>query len=158
MKLNGLWRHRDFMKLWMGETVSLFGSQLTLLALPLTAAVLLQATPQQMGWLNAAAFAPFLILTLFVGVWLDQQHERPLLVISNLARAFLLILIPIAFWAGILRIEYLMIIVFLVGIFNVVFELAYQSYLPTLLRREMLVDGNSKLFASSSLAEIGGQV
>jgi len=156
MKLNGLWTHRDFMKLWMGETLSLFGSQLTLLALPLTAVVLLKATPREMGLLNTAAFAPFFLITLFAGAWLDKRHQRPVLIISNLARALLLICIPLGYWVGVIGTEYMMLIVFLIGVFSILFELSYQSYLPTLLSREQLVEGNSKLFASASIAEIGG--
>lgn len=140
----------------MGETVSLFGSQLTLLALPLTAVVLLHATPGDMGRLNAAGFAPFVLLTCFAGVWLDKRRKRSVLVVCNIARALLLMLIPLGYFAGVLRIEHMMLIVFLVGVFNITFELAYQSYLPTLLYADQLVEGNSKLFASSSLAEIGG--
>lgn len=151
-----LWRHPAFLKLWIGETISLFGSQITTLALPLTAVLTLGATPSQMGLINAAGFAPFLFLTLFAGVWIDRHRRRPILIITNLGRAALLGLIPLLAFFNALRIEFLIVIVFLVGIFTVFFQLAYQSFLPTLVGREQLVEGNSKLTTSQSLADIGG--
>ncbi len=89
-RFDGLWRHTDFLKLWAGQTVSLFGSQVTLLALPLTAVLVLQATPEQMGFLGAAEFLPFLLLTLFAGVWVDRRRRRTLLIAADLGRAALL--------------------------------------------------------------------
>lgn len=153
---DGLWRHPDFLKFWAGETVSLFGTQITLLALPLTAVLLLNATPSQMGLLTAIEFVPFLFITLFAGVWTDRKRRRPVLVASNLGRGILLATVPAAALMGWLTIEYLFLVVFLFGILGVFFEVAYQSFLPSLVEREELVEGNSKLFASASAAEIGG--
>ncbi len=93
--LGTLWHHSDFLKLWIGETVSLLGSEVTTLALPLTAIVLLKATPLQMGLLSAASSIPFLLVTLFAGVWVDHKHRRPTLIIANLGRAVLLGLVPL---------------------------------------------------------------
>jgi MFS family permease len=152
----GLWRNSDFLKLWIGESISLFGTQITTLALPLVAVLMLKASPTQMGLLNAAAFVPFLLFSLPVGVFIDRKRRRPVLILSNLGRAVLLALVPLlAFW-GMLHIEYLIVIAFLVGLFTVFFHLAYQSYLPSLVTRDQLVEGNSKLTASQSIAEIGG--
>lgn len=92
-QFTGLWRHPDFMKLWVGESVSLFGLQLTTLALPLTAVVVLNATPAEMGLLNALGFTPFLLMTLFAGMWLDRRVKRPVLIASNFGRGLLLLLI-----------------------------------------------------------------
>ena len=156
MRLKGLWRSPDFLLFWGGETVSLLGTQFTLLALPLTAVLLLGATPAQMGLLTVAEFAPFLIFTLLAGVWLDRVRRRPMLIASNLGRGLLVASVPVAAFAGWLSVEYLYVVLFLSGALAVIFELAYQSFLPTLLKREELVEGNSKLFATASAAEVGG--
>src|SRR6266705_4201257 len=102
-----LWHHADFLKVWAGETVYLVGSQVSTLALPLTAVILLKATSVQLGVLYAAGFAPFLFLTLFAGVWVDHHRRRPLLMVTNIGRAVLLSLIPALAVIGWLRIEYL---------------------------------------------------
>lgn len=154
--LPSLWRHPDFRKLWAGETVSLFGSQITLLALPLTAVLELRATPAQMGILGAAGYLPFLLLALIAGVWVDRHRRRPILIAANLGRASLLGFVPILAAFGELSIEVLIVIAFLVGLCTVFFELAYQSFLPRLVAPEQLVEANGKLSATASLAEIGG--
>lgn len=151
-----LWHSHDFLKLWTGETVSLLGSEVTTLALPLTAIVLLKATPLQMGLLSAAGSIPFLLVTLFAGVWIDHKRRRPTLIIANLGRAVLLALVPLLAFLGYLRIEYLFIIALLAGVLTVFFQLAYEAYLPRLVEQHQLVDGNSKLSLSSSIAELGG--
>ena len=94
MRFRGLWRHADFTKLWTGQTVSLLGSQVTFLALPLTAVSVLNATPAQMGILTAAGAVPALIGGLFVGVWVDHHRRRPILIAADLGRAVLLSIIP----------------------------------------------------------------
>lgn len=151
-----LWRDRDFARLWLGQSISLIGSQITLLALPLTAVLLLKATPTQMGILTASQYAPALVIGLFAGVWVDRSRRRPLLIASDLGRALLLATIPVITLAGLLRIEYLYVIAFAVGILTVVFDLAYMSFLPTLVPRDRLVEANSKLQISQSIAQIGG--
>lgn len=155
-RFGALWHHADFLKLWAGETVSLVGSQVTTLALPLTAVILFKATSVQLGFLYAAGFAPFLFLTLFAGVWIDHHRRRPILLATNIGRAVLLGLIPVLAVMGWLRIEYLYVIALLVGCLTVVFYLAFQAFLPVLVRREHLVEGNSKLSASQSMAELAG--
>jgi len=151
-----LWRHRDFLKYWAGETVSLFGTQVTALALPLTAVLILQATPAQMGILGAAQFAPFLLITLFAGVWTDRRRRRPILIGANLGRAVLVGMIPLSAFLGVLRMDHLYTVAFLVGILTVFFDVAYLSYVPTLVSREQLIEANSKLQVSASAAEISG--
>jgi len=151
-----LWRHRDFMKLWVAETISLFGSQFTMLALPLIAAITLQATPAEMGVLSAVETAPFLLIGLFAGVWVDRRRKRPILIAGDIGRALLLISIPLAAIAGMLSIYQLYVVGFLVGICTVFFDVAYQSYLPVLVNRDQLVDGNSKLEVSRSTAQLTG--
>src|SRR5687768_14798959 len=155
-RLTGLWQHRDFMRLWAGQTISAFGSLVTRDALPLTAIVVLDATPAQMGLFVAAATLPVLLFGLPAGVWVDRLRRKPIMIATDLLRAFLLVSIPVAALLGRLTIEQLYLIVFLTGILSVFFDVAYQSYLPTLVRREELMEGNSKLGTTSSMAEVAG--
>ena len=155
-KEDSMERQPDFLKLWAGESVSLFGSQITTLALPLTAVLTLKATPLEVSLVMAARFAPFLLVTLLAGVWVERRRRRPVLIAANLGRAVLMTSIPILALTGLLRIEYLYMGAFLIGLFTVFFDLAYLSYLPALLRPTQLVAGNARLQASESAAEIGG--
>ena len=156
VQFNGLWKHHDFLKLWAGETVSLFGSQITVLALPLVAANTLQASASEMGTLGFAQYVPWLLVGMFAGVWVDRLRRRPLMIAADLGRAVLLALIPLAAILGHLKMWHLFVIGFLVGIGNVFFEIAYYAYLPALVGREELVEGNSKLTASASASEVAG--
>lgn len=151
---SGLWRHGNFMKLWTGQTVSLFGSGITQLALPLTAVVTLHASPVQMGFLNAAQGAPFLALSLFAGVWVDRSSPRPTLIGADVGRALLLGSVPAMALLGDLRIELLYLVALLVGVLTVFFDVAYYSFLPALVAREQLVEGNSKLSVTDDIASI----
>ncbi|HEX5506669.1 MAG TPA: MFS transporter [Thermomicrobiales bacterium] len=152
----GLWRHPDFLKLWAGQTVSAFGDQVSLLALPLAAVLALHAGAAQMGFLTAAGRAPVLLLGLFAGVWADRLRRRPLLIGADLGRALLLGSIPAVALLGRLTLPYLYMVAFLVGALAVVFSVAYQAYLPALVARAELVEGNSKLTATRSIAQIAG--
>jgi MFS family permease len=143
-------------RLWSGETVSLFGTQITVLALPLTAVLTLEASASELGLLNAFRFAPFLAVILFAGVWVDRRRRRPVLIQTNVGRAILIGLVPLAAFAGVLRIELLYAVGFLVGVLTVFFDVAYPSYLPSLIGRQRLTAGNSRLEASRSAAEVGG--
>jgi MFS family permease len=151
----GLWRHPDFVKLWAGQTISLFGSEVTLLALPLTAALTLGATPAQMGLLGAVQTAPFL-LGLFAGVWVDRLRRRPILMWADLGRAALLGSIPVAAVFSVLSLEQLYGVAGLVGLLSVCFNVAYPAYLPSVVQRAELIEGNSKLEMSRSVAHMGG--
>jgi len=152
----GLWQNPDFLKLWLGETISLFGSQTTMLALPLVATLTLNASPIQMGWLGTLQYIPWLLVGLFAGAWADRLRRRPIMILADLGRAVLLGFIPFAALGGSLQIGHLYAVGFLVGILNVFFEVAYAAFLPSLVSRGQLVEGNSKLQASASIAEIGG--
>lgn len=151
-----LWKNPDFVKLWLGQTVSNFGSGITGIALPLTAVLVLGATPAQMGVLGAANGLAVLTVSPIGGVWVDRIRRRPLLMAADLGRAALLTTVPLAALFGWLRIEQLYIVAALVGILTVLFNIAHPSYLPSLIAQEELVEGNSKLGISDSLAEIGG--
>ena len=155
-QLTGLWHHADFMRLWTGQTISAFGSLITRDALPLTAILVLGATPAQMGLFVAAASLPVLLFGLPAGVWVDRLRRKPIMVATDLLRAFLLVSIPVAALLGRLTIEQLYLVVFLTGILSVFFDVAYHSYLPALVQREQLVEGNSKLGTTSSMAEVAG--
>jgi MFS family permease len=152
----GLWQHRDFMKLWLGQTVSQFGSHITGAALPFVAFLTLEATPLQLGILGALGSVPILLFGLFAGVWVDRLRRRPILIGADLGRALILGSIPLAALLGVLRIELLYVVAALVGILTVFFDVAYASILPSLVTRRELVEANSKLGSSSALAEIGG--
>ena len=150
---SSLWRNGDFLKLWSAQTVSVTGSLLG--ALQLTAILALAATPLQLSLLTAAGVLPALLCGFVVGAWVDRLRPRPVLIAADLLRAALLGSIPGAWFAGALRIEQLYLIAFLHGLLTIFFDVAYRSYLPSLVRREQLVAANSRLSASASVAEVG---
>jgi MFS family permease len=145
---------RDFVKLWAASTVSDFGSLVTRTALPFAAVLMLNATPFQMALLSAADLVAGLLVGLAAGVWVDRMRRRPVMIATDLGRAVLLVTIPIAAAVGVLRIEQLYAVEFLAGAMTMVFVVAYQAYLPTLVRREELVRANSVLTASSAVSEV----
>lgn len=152
----GLWQHKDFLKLWSAQTTSIFGTQLASLAYSLTAVLTLQATPLQIGLLNAVGAASAALVGLFAGVLADRIRRRPLLIGADLGRAMLAATIPVAFVLGVLHIGQLYVVRFLFGALSMLSEVAYMAFLPSLVRREQLVEGNSKLSATESLASIAG--
>ena len=152
----GLWRHADFRTLWIGQTVSVFGSQITMLAVPLLAALTLEASAWEMGVLVAAGRLPLLLFGLVAGVWVDRLRRRPLMIATNLGRALLLGVIPLAALLGALRIEHLYVVTFLAGVLALLFDVANQAYLPAIIPRHQLVDGNGKLELSRSVAQVAG--
>ena len=152
----GLWRHPDFLKLWSAETVSQFGTQISLLALPLVAIDVLHVSAFKVAALTTVEFLPFLLVSLPAGVWVDRLPRRPILIAGDLARAGLLASIPIAYAMDVLTIWQLYGVGFFVGIATVFFDIAYQSYLPALVERQQIIDGNAKLEISRSAAQLGG--
>lgn len=146
----------DFARLWAGKTVSAFGSVVTRTALDLTAVITLGATPAQLGLLGAVSRMPALLVGLPAGVWVDRLRRRPIMIVADLARAALLLTIPLAALLGVLSLPLVALVAFLTGALTVFFEVADNSYLPTVVSRDHLVEGNSKLGISDSLAEIGG--
>ena len=155
-RFGGLWRHRDFLSLWGAETISQFGTQVTLLALPLVAILTLEESAFRVALLTTAEFLPFLLFTLPAGVLVDRLPRRPILIAANLGRATALVSVPVAYWLDVLTIWQLYAVGFAVGVGTVFFDLAYQSYLPRLVGREQLVDGNAKLETSRSAAQVAG--
>ncbi len=155
-RFSGLWHNPDFMKLWTGQTISQFGSRITRDGLPLAAVLTLAATPAQMGGLIAVGALPVLLVGLFAGVWVDRLRRRPIMIIADVGRALLLGTIPVAAFLGVLTIWQLYIVAALTGILTVFFDVADQSFLPTVVQREHVMEGNSKLGASDAVAEVGG--
>jgi MFS family permease len=149
-------RHRDFLKLWTAETVSVFGTQITLLALPIVAASILKVTPFEFGLLATIEFLPFILFSLPAGVWVDRLRRRPILIVGDVGRAISLISIPIAYNAGVLSIWQLYAVGFVNGCLTVFFDVAYMSYLPSIVDRDQLVEGNSKMEITRSASQIAG--
>lgn len=149
-------QHRDFVRLWSAQTVSAFGSRITRTALPVIAILLVTADPMQIALLSALAVTPGVLVGLFAGGFIDRHDKRPVLVASDIARALLVFSIPMAAWLGSLGITQLYVVAALVGGFSALFELADNAYLPVLIGRQRLIEGNSKLQATDSIAEIGG--
>jgi MFS family permease len=156
LRPGGLWRHADFRNLWTAQSISQVGSQVTVLALPLTAVLTLDAAAWQMGLLTAAGLLPRVALALVAGVWVDRRARRPIMIAADVGRALLLATIPLAAAFDRLRIEQLFVVAFLAGILTVFFDVAYRSCLPSLLTREQLVEGNSKLEVTASAALTAG--
>jgi MFS family permease len=152
----GLWGHADFMKLWTGQSISEFGSQISGLAIPWLAAVELDASPLEFSLLGVLGFLPFILFALPAGVWVDRLRRKPILIIGDSSRAVLLGLIPVLWALDVLDIWHLLVIQFVIGVFTVFFDVAYQSYLPSLVEREDLVEGNAKLQLTVSVALVAG--
>ncbi|MEV4163879.1 MFS transporter [Nonomuraea dietziae] len=150
-----LWRNPDFMKLWAGESFSLIGTQVTVLAMPIVAFLLLNASVAEMGVLGALARLP-MVLFFVVGVWVDRMRRRPVLIWSDAARALMLATVPLLFLMDLLTLWWLYVVVFVMGVLGVLFEIAYRSYLPVLVPPEHLGEGNSKLQLSDSLSKAIG--
>ena len=151
-----LFHHPNFRKLWVGDTISQFGTQVSQLAIPLVAIIFLKASAFEVALLGTVEFLPFLLFTLPAGAWVDRLQRRPILITGDVGRALCLISIPIAYKLGILTIAQLYIVGFAMGVLTVFFDVSYQSYLPSLVDREQLVEGNAKLQASQSAAQILG--
>ncbi|KIN39893.1 MFS transporter [Bacillus subtilis] len=149
-------RNGNFVKFWIGETISSFGSQITLMALPLIATISLNATPFEMGVLRTVEYAPFLLFGLFAGVWVDYLPKRLLLISMDFCRAATLLIIPLLFALGSLNMPALWIVAFLTGIYTTFYAIGYQSFVPYMLDKDQLADGNSKLELSRSISETSG--
>lgn len=152
----GLLRQRNFQLLWLGETVSKTGSAITVVALPLVAISTLQASTFMVGVLEAAAWLPWLLIGLPAGAWVDRLARRPIMVTCNIVSALLFASVPVAAWYGWLSLPQLLAVAFFAGIAKVFFRTAYQAYLPTVVDRTRLPEGNAAMQGSASAAEVGG--
>jgi MFS family permease len=149
-------RNRDFQKLWTAQSISVFGSQVSELAIPLAAAIILKVDPFAFAMLGTVEFLPFILFTLPAGAWVDRLPRRPILILGDLGRAVVLSTIPLAYIFDSLTIWQLYVVGFVTGTLTVFFDVANQSYLPAIVERDQLVEGNAKLQVSQSAAEIAG--
>ncbi|MBA3532451.1 MAG: MFS transporter [Ardenticatenales bacterium] len=153
-RFQGLWQNPNFLKFWAGQTISVVGSNITGLALPLIATVTLNASPEQMGVLSALGQVAYLLVGLPAGAWIDRAQRLPILIAADIGRALCIGLVPLVAFFGLLRMEYLYAIALLAGVLTVFFELSYLAFVPVLVSREHVVEANSKLESSRSAAQI----
>ncbi len=149
-------RHHDFLMIWSAATVSIVGSQVTLIAIPFMALTMLHASVFQVSLLAAVEMVPFLLFTLPAGAWLDRVRRRPVLIGADIVRGFVLLSIPAAYLSNTLSLPQLFVVAFATGTATAFFDVADQSYLPAIVEREDLVEGNARLQVSNSIAQIGG--
>jgi len=151
-----LWKHGDFLKFWTGDTVTQFTGQITDLALPTVAVLTLQVTALQLGILNALGFIAFPTLGLFVGVWMDRMRRKPVMIVANLVQVATLVSVPMAYVIGVLGLYQLYAVALIMGTSQLFFDIAYQAYLPSLVNKDEVVEGNQKLQTSASAAQVVG--
>jgi MFS family permease len=155
--LPALLQERQFRSFWLGQTISVFGDQVTLLAVPIVAVLTLHADPATMGLLTAAGLLPHLLFSLPAGVWLDRVHRRRrLMIVADLARAGVIALVPLAFLTNSLSIELLYVVAFVAGTLAVVFDLSWLTLFTVVARRDQYVQANSLLSGSRSMAFVAG--
>ncbi|HEX8191137.1 MAG TPA: MFS transporter [Pyrinomonadaceae bacterium] len=152
----GLWRNADFVKLWLGMNVSSLGTQVSSLAYPLTAVLVLNADTAEMGWLRATGTAASFLVGPFAGVVADRLRRRPVIIAADLVSALLAVSIPAAFFLGVLGMGQLYAVQFLAGAASICSEVALMAYLPALVRRGQLVRANSQLQASGAAVSVAG--
>lgn len=156
MKRSGLWAHNDFLKLWTGETISVFGTLIGKTALPFTAILVLDAGPFEVGLLVAMDILPGLIFGLFAGVWVDRLRRRPLMIAADVGSFVMLVTVPVAYAFDVLTMGQLFVVAFGAGACHIIFDVSYNTYLPSLVKREHVLEANSKMAATWSVAEVGG--
>jgi MFS family permease len=152
----GLLADHDFRRLWIGQTTSTFGSSVTSVALPLVAVAVLGASTFQVALLAAAPWLPWLVIGLPAGAWVDRLPRRPVMITCDVLSLLLFLSIPVAWWAGVLTVGHLLAVALLAGAARVFFQTAYQAYLPSLLAREDVPEGNAKLQSSEAAAQVVG--
>ncbi|MCO7222193.1 MFS transporter [Klenkia sp. PcliD-1-E] len=154
--MTSLLRHHDFRQLWVAETASHVGTQVVGVALPVVAVAVLSASPLEMGVLTALETAAFLLIALPAGAWVDRWRRQRVLVRADTVRALALATIPVAYLLDALTLGQLYVVAAVVGTATVFFDVAYQSYLPTIVDRSQLTDGNGKLEISRAVAQVAG--
>lgn len=152
----GLGREPDFLKLWAGQAISQFGSQISAVGLQLIAVVMLGASPLQMGLLSGVSAASVLLFGLHAGAWVDRLRRRPILIAADVGRMLLLASVPAAALSHRLSMGHLYVVAALGGVLTVLFDVAYQAYLPALVDRANIMEGNSKLALTESIAGVAG--
>jgi predicted MFS family arabinose efflux permease len=153
---SALWRHDDFLRLWGAQTVSDFGARITRDGLPMMAVMGLAATPAQLGLLSALSSGPALLVGLAAGDFIDHTARRPILIAADLARALVLVALPVAAWLGLLSMLQVYAAAALVSAASVLFDIADHAYLPGLVGKGLVTDANAKFSLTESVAEMGG--
>jgi MFS family permease len=156
MARGALWSHADFLRLWSAQSVSAFGARITRTCVPLAAVLTIHASPASLGLLTALALGPGTIVGLFAGGFVDRSRRRRILIASDLLRAAILLTVPAAAWLHMLAMPQLILVAAIAGGFSVLFDIADHAYLPSLIGKEHLIEGNTKLNVTDSVAEIGG--
>jgi len=151
-----LWRDRNFMTMWSGQALSQLGAQITELAIPVLAVLLLSATEFEVGVLNAANFAAFLLVGLPAGAWIDRLRKRHVMIAADLVRAVALAVVPVLWILGALEIWHLIALATVMGVASVFFDVSYQSIVPSLVRSDQIAEANGKLQATYEVANIAG--
>ena len=151
-----LWGNKDFLVFWGGQSLSQIGSRMTREGIPLAAVITLGTSPMMMGWIQVISTLPVIFLGLIVGVLMDRLPRRPFLIITDLLRFLVLIIIPVAALTGWLHLWVLMVTSAIISTLSLVFTVAYESYLPNFVGRQLLVEANTKLSITDSFAEIIG--
>lgn len=152
-----LWQNADFVKFWSGEALSLFGTQVTNLALPLTAVMVFNASAQQVGLLRFLQLIPYLFLALLFGVWVDRGRRKPIMLLANSVRMLLIGLVPLLWHYHHLTVTGLLVIACAVGVFSVLFDVSWMSFVPTLVKDPAhYVEANQKLGVTQSTTDVAG--
>lgn len=151
-----LWRDRNFMTLWSGQALSQFGAQISELAIPVLAVLLLNASEFEVGVLNAANVAAFLVIGLPAGAWIDRMRKRHVMIWADGVRAVALAALPLLWWAGMLQMWHVFAVALVMGIASVFFDVSYQSIIPSLVRPNQIAEANGKLQSTYELANIAG--
>lgn len=152
----GVLAQRDFRLLWIGETTSGLGNSITVVALPLIAVVVLDASSTAVGLLAAVVWLPWLVVGLPVGAWVDRMRNRPLMIACDLLSAAALVSVPVAAWLGMLTLEYLVAVALISGTAATCFNPAYHAYIRTVLDGRDLLEGNAKLLGSEAATQVAG--
>ena len=151
-----LWLDGNFLTMWSGQALAQVGTQITDLAIPVMAVLLLHATEFQVGLLNAAAVAAFLVVGLPAGAWVDWMRKRKVMIWADIVRAAALAMLPLLWWLDLLQMWHLYGVALIIGVATVFFDVSYQSIIPSLVRRDQIAEANGKLEATRELANIGG--
>jgi predicted MFS family arabinose efflux permease len=151
-----LWRQGDFLRLWGAQTVSDFGARITREGLPMMAVLGLSATSSQLGLLYAMSAGPALLVGLAAGDFVDHTARRPILIAADIARALILVTLPLAAWLGLLSMLQVYAAAALVAAASVLFDIADHAYMPGLVGKDLVTDANAKLSLTESVAEMGG--
>lgn len=151
-----LWRVPDYRNLWLSHSVSLIGTQVSVLAFPLMALLLLDASATEVSMLAAVEFLPSLLLGLPAGAWVERLPRRAVLIVSDVVRAVAMACVPLAYVLDALSLPLLFVVAFVIGLGTIFFDIAQLSYLPSLIEQDELTDGNAKLEGARSVAQLGG--